>query len=727
MGAGFRAIKLASDAETLSTTFRVLVGNAELARKTLKDLEDFALTTPFEMPELIGASKQMIAFGEEADNIVPAMRMLGNVSAGLGIRIGDLTYLYGTLRSQGRAFTVDIRQFAMRGIPIYLELAKVMGLVSKETKKLPSDIKQNLNKMIEEGAVNFDLVEKAFQNMTGAGGQFFNLMEERSKTIEGLFNEMRESIDLSLREIGNTLIEGLQLNLVIRQITEATGEVNKFLKTMSVETKRAILIGMGLIAVFVGITAVIYTAGIALTIFSGGLNIWAGLITAAIGLTGLWVYEMGGLQRAWKIVKRAAMDFWQFIKPILPLLGVLIAGITVYFAPWIAALALIVYYWDDVVAAVKDAYKFIEPTLDALWRLTKTVAFAVRDNLVKVWDQVVVGVTKASEKIEELWGRLTGGQRIDWGRVKEGLRDLVMFVEYSFNNISLAGTLAWDIIKYAGFYALDEIVKHMFIVPIAIIGLFLGMSKTVKSVFENMLIALVQGVDASVKMIWEAIKSGKVEGVTDAIKKQFENVIVNSVKTIDNFKNEVQKRVGKVSFNEIEVDGIKVPVGLNIEGLQKERRDAYNAVVGGMKEMEKGFQTFKAERALKIQFENAAELFLNVWQNIITPFMFPKSAVQELGTAAGSTFNEAFKGEFKKVEAVLAGSAESFSRMAEYRERLPNVVRKTDVRQMVLAQQPPVQPNEAEVRMVGLLERLVDLTQKEVNKEPIQIIPADLP
>lgn len=242
-----------------------------------------------------------------------------------------------------------------------------------------------------------------------------------------------------------------------------------------------------------------------------------------------------------------------------------------------------------------------------------------------------------------------------------------------------------------------------------------------------MLIALVKGVDASVKMIWEAIKSGKIEGIADAIKKEFENAIVDSVKTIDNLKNEVKKRVGKVAFHEIEVDGIKVPVGLEIEGLQKERASAFGAVREGMKQIGQGFKQFKADKLLKFQFEDASELFMDVWQNLVTPFLFPKQAVEQLGTAAGSTFNQAFDKEFKKVEAVLFSSTEALSRMAEYRERLPNVVKKTDVKQMVMAQQPPVQPNRAEEETVNLLKRLVDLAQIEANKQPVQIVPADLP
>ena len=70
--------------------------------------------------------------------------MLGNVAAGVGSQLGDLAYLYGTLRTQGRAYAVDIRQFAGRGIPIYEELAKVLRVT-----------KDNVSELVKEGKVGF--------------------------------------------------------------------------------------------------------------------------------------------------------------------------------------------------------------------------------------------------------------------------------------------------------------------------------------------------------------------------------------------------------------------------------------------------------------------------------------------------------------------------------------------------------------------------------------------
>ena len=119
------------------------------------------------------------------------MEMLGNVSAGLSVPLNDMIYLYGTLRAQGRAFTVDIRQFAGRGVPIYEELAKVLGVT-----------RQELTGLISEGKVGFPEVEQAFRNMTSEGGMFYNLMREQSKTITGQISNLQDGISQMFNSIG---------------------------------------------------------------------------------------------------------------------------------------------------------------------------------------------------------------------------------------------------------------------------------------------------------------------------------------------------------------------------------------------------------------------------------------------------------------------------------------------------------------------------------------------
>lgn len=157
----------------------------------MSQLVDTAARTPFDLTSIAQGAKQMLAFGSNVESVVDEIVMLGNVASGVSAPLGDLIYLYGTLRSQGRAYTVDIRQFAGRGIPIYEELGKVLN----------AD-RQELNKLVTEGKVGFPEVEKAFKNMTSEGGIYFNLMQEQSKSLTGMLSNLGDAWDSALNKIG---------------------------------------------------------------------------------------------------------------------------------------------------------------------------------------------------------------------------------------------------------------------------------------------------------------------------------------------------------------------------------------------------------------------------------------------------------------------------------------------------------------------------------------------
>lgn len=191
------ALKSAADFEQTRIGLENMLGSADKARVLLKDISKFAAETPFEFPELAQAARQLVAFGFSAEDAFKTMKQLGNVSAAVGAPINDLAYLMGTLRAQGRAFTIDIRQFAMRGIPIYEYLGKVL---KKNT--------QQITEMIEAGEIGFPEVQKAFEALAGEGGKWGNTMERQSKSINGLFSTLKDTLSQVGREMVGISQEG---------------------------------------------------------------------------------------------------------------------------------------------------------------------------------------------------------------------------------------------------------------------------------------------------------------------------------------------------------------------------------------------------------------------------------------------------------------------------------------------------------------------------------------
>jgi hypothetical protein len=184
-------VRVRGEFQQLEIAFTTMLGSKADADKLMAEVTQFAATTPFELQQVAGATKQLLAFGIESDKVIDTLRQLGDVSAGLGQPIGEIAYLFGTIKTQGTALTQDIRQFAQRGIPIYEELAKVLGVSVEQ-----------VGEFISAGKVGFPEVEAVFKNLTAEGSRFGGLMEAQSKSLTGQLSNLRDAWNQMLNDIG---------------------------------------------------------------------------------------------------------------------------------------------------------------------------------------------------------------------------------------------------------------------------------------------------------------------------------------------------------------------------------------------------------------------------------------------------------------------------------------------------------------------------------------------
>ena len=199
---GSDVIEATGKMQQLQVALSTILQDKSKADQLIADIVQFAAKTPFNLDDVATGAKQLLAYGSSADNVVNELSMLGDVASGLQIPIGQLIYLYGTLRTQGRAMTVDIRQFAGRGIPIYEELAKVLE-VSKD----------QVGELVKEGKVGFKEVEQAFKNMTSEGGKFSNLMESSAGTWPQRLSNIEDTLFQKMNEFGNKYKEVFEFGI----------------------------------------------------------------------------------------------------------------------------------------------------------------------------------------------------------------------------------------------------------------------------------------------------------------------------------------------------------------------------------------------------------------------------------------------------------------------------------------------------------------------------------
>jgi tape measure domain-containing protein len=199
-------IKLAADAETLAVQMEVLTRSSSVAADVLERISVLAASTPFQKMDLANAARMLLAFNGNAGTVVNELRMLGDIAAGTGIRIGELAEIYGKARVQGRLFGEDINQLTGRGIPIVTELAKQFGVMESEVKAL-----------VSAGAVGFPELEEAFINLTREGGKFAGMTERLSTTTSGKISTLKDNFAELSKELGEGLLPAL--NDVLEALT----------------------------------------------------------------------------------------------------------------------------------------------------------------------------------------------------------------------------------------------------------------------------------------------------------------------------------------------------------------------------------------------------------------------------------------------------------------------------------------------------------------------------
>lgn len=194
-----------SQFQQLEISFTTMLGSEQKAGALMDELIQTAARTPFNMTDVTEGAKQLLAYGIQANEVNDTLVHLGDIASGLNIPLSQLVYLYGTTISQGRMFTIDLRQFMGRGIPMAETLGQIMG-------KTVSQVQEAVTK----GEVGADLVKEAIVKMSSEGSKFGGLMNKQAETLQGRWSNIEDTIDQAINSIGQKTqgIFGTGLDLI---------------------------------------------------------------------------------------------------------------------------------------------------------------------------------------------------------------------------------------------------------------------------------------------------------------------------------------------------------------------------------------------------------------------------------------------------------------------------------------------------------------------------------
>ena len=187
-------LKTAMQNEKASISFTTMLGSAKKAQAFLAQMKDFAAKTPFEFPELQTAASSLISIGIKADKVIPIMRTLGDVTAGMGTGsegVKRATVALQQMNAAGRITAEDLNQLRDAGIPVYDLLAAATG----KSKKAVAELARTGGL----GAKELGQLMKALE--TGKGLERFNgLMDKQSQSLEGIISTLKDTVGQGLAD-----------------------------------------------------------------------------------------------------------------------------------------------------------------------------------------------------------------------------------------------------------------------------------------------------------------------------------------------------------------------------------------------------------------------------------------------------------------------------------------------------------------------------------------------
>lgn len=226
--------------------FETMLGSTAKATDFLNKLKTFAKQTPFELPGLIESSQRLLAFGFDAQKVIPILTSVGDAVAGLGgspEKLNRVLLALGQIRAKGKVAAGEMLQLTEAGIPAWEMLAKKIGVSIPEAMKLS-----------ERGAIDAETAINAV--IEGMNKRFGGLMAKQALSWSGMLSNIKDTFTQVTGRVMRPFFElGLKgmdklLNMFDSPVFEAF--VQRMTKGASYAANFIGKIGKGIISLFSG-------------------------------------------------------------------------------------------------------------------------------------------------------------------------------------------------------------------------------------------------------------------------------------------------------------------------------------------------------------------------------------------------------------------------------------------------------------------------------------------
>ena len=214
---GSEIIRVRGEFQSMQTAIETMVGK-DMAGQLIPQIKELAKISPLTMSDMVGAEKMMLGFNIQAEDTIKYLKAISDISMGESSKFNSLTLAFSQMSAAGKLMGQDLNQMINAGF-------NPLQIISEKTGKSIATLKDEMSK----GAVSAEMVQQAFIDATSAGGKFYNMSENASKTINGQLSMMQDALDSVFNELGtkseSVIMDGIQMTTSLIQNYETVGKI----------------------------------------------------------------------------------------------------------------------------------------------------------------------------------------------------------------------------------------------------------------------------------------------------------------------------------------------------------------------------------------------------------------------------------------------------------------------------------------------------------------------
>mgnify|MGYP000873566014 CR=1 FL=1 len=310
-----KSVRIGMEQEMRNTSFEVLFGGVDNAKKMIDDISNYAAKSPYGKAGLSEATQMMAGFGIAQDKIMPNLMAIGDIAIGNKDRFHSLTLAFSQMSSAGKLMGQDLLQMVNAGF-------NPLEQISKKTGRSIGELRQDM----EKGLITSNMVTQAFQDVTKEGGKFNGMIDKINGTVGGQWATAMDNISDKLLN--------LYFGILQPAILPALQKFNRFLEdpigTIGRLVDKITTNFPVISSLIIGVTAAIATYNAVITIVTLKTKLWAaaqailntimslnpvGLIIAGvvalIALITFLVVKISGWGEAWEHTVNGARLTWE--------------------------------------------------------------------------------------------------------------------------------------------------------------------------------------------------------------------------------------------------------------------------------------------------------------------------------------------------------------------------------------------------------------------------------